>query len=225
MNDRMCSACGSELPPDARFCPECGSPVEQTATKDTVAGKPEATRQSTKIRDIAIVIGVLVVVGVGYFIFRSPAQPPRPQAEGNVSGHPDVEGMDMGGAMQALSDLPTDYESLVNLGNKFMDEMNFPVAAECYKRALAIDGSSTNVRTDYGACLHGMGLPHRALEEFQTVLKQNPEHAIVQFNIGIVFHDLQELDSAKYYWQKYLELDPEGPAAPAARNLLSELDQ
>jgi Tfp pilus assembly protein PilF len=104
-----------------------------------------------------------------------------------------------------------------------MDHENFPVAAECYRRALALDGSSTDVRSDYGSCLHGMGLPQRAIDEFRKVLAQDPKHTICNFNLGVVFNEMKLTDSARYYWNKYLKMEPQGKAADAARQLLKEI--
>lgn len=122
-----------------------------------------------------------------------------------------------------LANLPTDYPSLVQLGNELYDRQNFPMAAEVYRQALEIDGSSPDLRTDFGSCLHAMGLPHRALEEFRTVIGEHPEHAISRFNMGIVFHDLGQTDSARYYWEKYIAMDPGGTLAETAHKLLEEL--
>ena len=125
--------------------------------------------------------------------------------------------------MGVLNSLPVDFNSLVELGHQNMDAGNYAVAAECYRRALAIDGSSLDLRTDYGACLHFMALPDRAIEEFRTVLKQNPNHPIANFNMGIVYYNENKNDSAEFYWNKYLTIDPNGSASETARKLLKEI--
>ena len=66
--------------------------------------------------------------------------------------------------MPMLTDLPTDYMGLVQAGNENMDQRQFPLAAECYRRALAIDGSSTDVRTDYGAWEYTMQVHRTPIE-------------------------------------------------------------
>jgi cytochrome c-type biogenesis protein CcmH/NrfG len=178
------------------------------------------------MRDTLIVVAALAIVAVGYFTLKSPAPQPEGPSQEQMSGaqHPpvtDESGQSM--EMPALANLPTDYAGLVDAGNHNMDNSDFALAAECYRRALAIDGSSTNVRTDYGACLHGMGLPQRAIDEFRKVLIQEPSHTICNFNLGVVFNELQQKDSARFYWNKYLQMDPKGPAADAARKLLEEM--
>jgi cytochrome c-type biogenesis protein CcmH/NrfG len=220
---KFCSSCGKPLAADARYCASCGTPTDGSgggAAKAAAAPAPKLA-----LRDILIIAGVLVVVTVGYLIFGGNSQPPAPPQQAqqqSMAGDPH-SGTDMSGAMDALKDLPTDYDGLVQVGNKMMDNGNFAVAAECYRRALTIDSSSMDVRTDYGACLHGMGLPQRALEEFKKVLKTDPHHEIVKFNLGVVYSDLGQPDSARYYWQAYVAASPDGPAAQRARELLKQI--
>ena len=167
-----------------------------------------------------VIAGVLLIFTIGYIILRSPqempAPPAQPQQQTSQTG--------MGDMAAAMPDLPGDYDGLVTAGNTFMDQGNYAIAAEAYRRALDIDGSSVDVRTDFGACLHAMGLPERALEEFHKVLQRDPNHAIAHFNLGIVYYEKQQSDSARFYWNKYLSLEPSGRAADAARDLLKQLD-
>jgi len=162
-------------------------------------------------------MGILAVaVAVAYLVLREGPEPPLPQASSATPGHESMPA-------EMMDNLPTDYGSLVAMGNQFMDEQNFPMAAELYRRALEIDASSPDVRSDFASCLHAMGLPGRALEEFRKIAAEHPDHATVRFNLGIVFHTLGDNDSARYYWQKYLEMNPEGGPADAARQYLKEL--
>jgi Tfp pilus assembly protein PilF len=165
--------------------------------------------------------GTLLVVTLGYFTLKPPrVVPHQPGAE--VQGHSDMQNIE--NIQEILQNLPDDYTSLVALGHQYMDQHNYSLAAECYKRALDLEEDSLDVRIDYGACLHSMGLPQRAIGEFQRVLEADPTHPIATFNVGIVYYDLKELDSARFYWQRAIELDPNGRAAAAARQLLKEID-
>ncbi len=221
MPQNFCAACGQKVSETARFCPQCGARLGSASE-----AKGKASKRG--LRDTAIIAGAIILIAVGYFIFMSPETPPQPpqtqmnSASSMPPGHPDVNGMDST-AMRVLNSLPQDYNSLVEAGHNNMDAGNYPVAAECYRRALAIDGSSLDLRTDYGACLHFMGLTDRAMEQFRKVLSQNPNHGIANFNMGIVFYSLNQNDSARYYWNKYLKLDPKGTAADKAHELLKEI--
>ena len=220
MTTISCPLCGQAVDPAAKFCPECGANVHGSAK----------TAKSTGLRDTLIIVAALIAVAAGYFMLRQatprPEAPPQQTATqpGSTAQHPPItdqsgQAMDM----PMLNNLPTDYTGLVNAGNDHMDHGNYPIAAESYRRALAIDGSSADVRTDYGACLHGMGLPQRAIEEFRKVLAQDNKHTICNFNLGIVFNELKQTDSARYYWKKYLELEPNGKASDAARQYLKQI--
>jgi tetratricopeptide (TPR) repeat protein len=211
-----CPACGRSAAPTDRFCPACGKPLAAAPVSAAPASNVSAR---TGMRDALVVIGVIAIVSVLFFAFRSaPEKPQPPQA--TVSENP----AHMGDVpMGMIDNLPQDYNSLVQSGNEFMDQENYAVAAEVYRRALAIDGNSADVRTDYGACLHSMGLPERAIEEFQRVLKDHPEHSIAHYNLGIVYFTLNQPDSARVYWNNYLRLDPNGVAAANARQFLDAL--
>ncbi len=218
MNSKKCKSCGVDVPADAKFCPECAAPLTPGARQSSKTAISK--KRSNPRRDNLIIIGVIVVVAVGYLIMNRPAPSETPPPAANAQN---PHGGDMDAMMGALANMPSDYASLVQMGNESMDHGNYAVAAECYKRALAQEGSSSNVRTDYGACLHGMGLPQRALEEFRKVLSDDPAHTIANYNLGVVFFSIEQSDSAKVYFTKYLKLDPQGHAASSAQNYLKEI--
>ncbi len=224
MNQMRCQVCGRSLPLHAKFCPQCGEPVASSDHASPQQAEPRQGSRQTNRRDLLILGAVFLVVTVGYFVFKKPEVVLMSPAS-EVTSPNDVATGDMNEAMQMFENLPTDYSSLVALGNKYMDERNYPVAAECYQRALALNGDSLDVRVDYGACLHGMGLPRRAIEEFRRVIEMNPSHALAIFDVGIVYYDLNEIDSARVYWQKYLTLDPNGKAAEVAHALLEKIGE
>ncbi|MEW5796072.1 MAG: tetratricopeptide repeat protein [Candidatus Zixiibacteriota bacterium] len=212
MDNTYCSKCGEVIAPGVRFCSACGTPV---AGRPAAAVTPKPTK-STWNRDGLIMAGLAVVVVSGYFILREKPEPPRAERSAAMPGHEDMQAA-------LLENMPTEYEPLIQMGNQFMDDENYPVAAEAYRRALELDPASPDVRSDFASCLHAMGLPHRALEEFRKVISTHPGHVISYFNLGIVFHGQGDTDSARYYWEKYLATDPQGRATDAARSFLKEL--
>lgn len=211
MSQKFCSNCGQKMSAADKFCAACGVAIDKKADA-------AAKTRNTGLRDLLIIAGVLALTVAVFLIITDPPTTPEPPQAGMVF----PPGHEAGIPQEMLDDAPKDYASLVDLGNKYMDENNFPFAAEMYRRALEIDGSSTDVRSDFASCLHGMGLPERALEEFRRVVTEHPEHAIGNFNMGVVFQSMQNSDSARFYWEKYLRLDPNGMAADAARQFLQE---
>ena len=211
MDQTNCSKCGQTLEPGVRFCPACGQPAGR---EENVTGS--TSRKSTWRRDGLIMAVLCVIISVAYLTFRDKPQPPHAKAAPSMPGHESMPA-------ETLDNLPTDYPSLVQMANQFMDNENYPMAAELYRRALSIDSSSMDVRGDFASCLHAMGLPERALEEFRQIIAIDNDHPIVLFNMGIVFQTLGVSDSARFYWEKYLQVDPQGRPAEAARQYLNEM--
>lgn len=176
---------------------------------------------STAIKDSLTIAGILLVIVIAYFAYHMSQTTDQP-AHNEEAFHPELSGGNMNQAMASMANMPEDHETLVQMGNQFMDDQNFAVAAEVYKRALS-KKEVADVRVDFGACLNGMGLPLRAIEEFQKVLTADPTHGIAIFNVGIVYSSQQQADSARVYLKRYLELEPDGPAAPTAKAYLQEL--
>jgi Tfp pilus assembly protein PilF len=167
------------------------------------------------LRDLSIIAMVLAAMTTLYFLTRE-------SQSGVPASHADFDSSAKPTAMD--KDMPQDYNSLVTMANELMDRESYAMAAESYKRALELNGLSPDVRTDYGACLHAMGLPLRALEEFKRVVEEHPEHTIVNFNLGLVYSQMDIKDSARHYWQRFLDLDSTGPISDMTRRYLRELE-
>lgn len=168
----------------------------------------------SKLKEMLILGSFLVVVVLLFLAFIEPQPIPVAPAgaEHNHSQQP------------AIPEFPDDFQGLVDLGDSQMDLGEYTIAAEAYSRALSIDGTSADIRTDYGTCLYGVGLLDRAVVEYKKVLQIAPDHSIVNYNLAIVYHDLNNIDSAKVFWIKYLEIEPEGTAADNSRYYLKQLE-
>ena len=213
METKTCPSCSKLIDVSAKFCPECGQALVKQITESAVSPKPPGSARN----EFLMVAGVVVAISIGYFVFSSSQPVPQPTSQ-MPAGHEDVGPMGAG-----MPNLPEDYDGLVTAGDEYMNQNNFPIAAECYKRALALDGSSPDVRSDFASCLYGMGLAERALEEFRSIKKNSPLHGVTLFNLGVVFMGQNMPDSAKFYLTEYLELEPNGKAAQQARDYLKEL--
>jgi len=218
MSKIQCKSCRTEIDRSAKFCAECGS-RQENLTHDQPDGKPDKSQKDKafRFRESLITVGVVALITLGYFVIVEPEQIPKPDQPQQMTGHSE------GGMEMTLPNLPEDFDGLVSVGDNYMDEGNFPLAAECYKRALEIDSTSVNVRSDFGSCLYGMGLGDRAIEEFRKVHAIDASHSIALFNLGVVFSGQGLSDSANFYMGKYLLLEPEGKAADRARELINKV--
>ena len=218
MSKIQCKSCRIVIDSAAKFCPECGS-RQENLTHDQPNGQPDKPQMdnAVRFREMYITVAVIALITLGYFVMVEPEPVPQPNQPQQMTGHgPD-------GTEMTFPDLPEDFGGLVTVGDDYMDDGNFPLAAECYKRALEIDSASVDTRSDFGSCLYGMGLGDRALEEFRRVFAIDPSHSIAVFNMGVVFSGQGHTDSAKFYMGEYLKLEPAGEAADRARELINEM--
>lgn len=212
MADKNCLKCGKQIKSDDKFCPACGHPVGQSL--GPVKGK--------RI-DHYIIIGTLLVVAliyVGYLAFSSSSDQTTPHTKFSAQQQPmgmpvDIESF--------VENLPTEFSSLVSMGNALMDQGQFELAIECYTRALAEKPEDTNVRVDLGTCQHSVGKSEAAIANFKKALEYDPRHLVAKFNLGIVYRALQDDNEAVEWLNKLLEENPSPEMRQQAQQLIREI--
>jgi lipoprotein NlpI len=138
-----------------------------------------------------------------------------------------------GPVMQELTELrarlarnPKDLAALVQLGNMEFDAQKFDKASDYYKRALALDPTNPDVRTDYATALHQSGHDLDALADLNVVLKQRPNFPTALFNRGVVLQAIGRRTDAIADFKHYLKLvGPDDRRAADARAALHQLGQ
>lgn len=195
MSEKRCSHCGKPVQEGDKYCSDCGFP----------AGRRGVVRI---LLDHVIVVAILALAAVAYIGYSTviakrpvPAKEVTPPAQ----GMPPIE-MD-----QFLASLPTDFSSLVSMGNALMDQGQYQFATVCYGRALEQDSSATDVWVDQGTCEHAQGHNEAAIGDFKKALELNPHHQIARFNLGIVYYTLGNDSVAVQWWQSLLadSLEPD----------------
>jgi len=123
----------------------------------------------------------------------------------------------MGTVMQQLAALkaavaknPNDADSLVQLGDMYMQAAKFPQAAEYLQRALAVRDDAA-VRMDLGICYKQTNQPEKALAEFQRSAAMAPDQWQPLFNEAIALIDLQRMDEARVVAAKLQKMRPDDP--------------
>lgn len=192
MADPRCIHCGAPLPPKERYCPACGFPAKKVSRK---------LRLNDHI--IALVIFVLIAVAyVGYSTIAGDDSKAAGQVGAHDHGMPPIE------TDQFVASLPTDYASLVSMGNALMDRGQYDLAVECYGRALAQQPDSVDVRVDLGTCQHALGQNEQAIANFKAAVEQQPGHQIAKFNLGIVYFTIGDTAQAVQWWKRLLAENP-----------------
>jgi tetratricopeptide (TPR) repeat protein len=211
-DNKKCEYCGSELKEGMDFCSACGHDLSKKNDKSKVP--PKGFRY-----DYLYILVFIVVFAAAFFVIHGSRGVSTRSAQESISQSAGMATID-----DMLASLPDDYNELVKLGNKFMDNRHYAVAVECYRRALAINSSDPNVICDLGACLHATGDFGGAAKMFEKAIDIDSLHAIAYFNLGIVFRTMQENDSAKIYWEKLISLFPNQDISDSARKYLEQIN-
>lgn len=247
MEKLICSSCGSENAAGARFCGSCGAALSQSKSsacpqcgKETSGPENFCPACGAQLKGASekadfhkipksapwVALGLVVAGLVFIFVFVSSQSRPSGSSNGSLPGSTAAGGGEA--ALPQLSEadiakLPKDFQKLVEQGNHYFDHQQFHDAMTLYRRALEIDSTASDVRTDYAACLNFLGEFEGAKRELEKVLAQHPNHIVATFNLGVVHLNLGQKELARKYWNKYLELDPSSPRAQEVRKLLAGL--
>ncbi len=133
--------------------------------------------------------------------------PPAATATGNPMG---TVMQQLASLKEAVAKNPNDADSLVQLGDMYMQAAKFPQAAEYLQRALAVRDDAA-VRMDLGICYKQTNQPEKALAEFQRSAAMAPDQWQPLFNEAIALVDLQRMDEARVVAAKLQKMRPDDP--------------
>lgn len=132
--------------------------------------------------------------------------------------------------MQALSDLrarlkanPNDLAALVALANLYFDANKFEQALPYYRRALALDPTNPDVRTDYATALHGSGHDIEALTALDAVLKSRPRFTQALYNRAVVLQAIGRRTDAVAAYTYFIKVAPNDQRAAEARAAVQQI--
>ena len=194
MASKQCPRCSEQITGGARFCPACGCPL---------GGARPLGRYSAK--DQVIIIVILLAAAALYMIWhwmgprQSAPSIPAPERAENAGTSPPAD------MATFIASLPKEFEPLVSMGNGLMDQGQFALAVECYRRALQIRPQAADVLVDLGACQHALGQFQEAIANFKKGLEYDPAHKIAKFNLGITYADLGDSAQARQWWQQLVD--------------------
>ena len=193
---------------------------------------------------ILAVVCLLVGVVVGYLLRGSGAPQgsvPVAQAQANLPGNtPTMMGANQvtpeqlkhmadqqaAPLVSQLKTKPGDPALLAQVGNVYYDAQQFKDAIDYYTRALQADPKNANVRTDMATAYWYLGDSDRAIREFDTVLKQEPNKTNALFNRGIVrWQGKKDIKGAIADWETLLKADPSYPERPKVEQMIAQAKQ
>jgi cytochrome c-type biogenesis protein CcmH/NrfG len=128
--------------------------------------------------------------------------------------------------LERLSQNPNDPELLANIGNQYYDGHDYSKAVEYYSRLLKLRPENVNVRTDMATAIWYSGDADRAIREYETSLKYQPNHSQTLFNMGIVkWQGKHDGKGALEVWRKLLAINPNYPDRAKVEQLIQQAQQ
>ncbi len=120
-----------------------------------------------------------------------------------------------------LKENPSDFDTIVKLGNIYYDNQSYPKAIEIYERALKLKPDNADVLTDVGTAYWYTGSTDKALTLFEKALKSDPKHAGTLFNMGVVmWQGKQDPKGAVEAWERLLKSNPDYPQRQQVEELI-----
>ena len=208
-----CPQCGKAVAGLDQFCPACGAKLKGVAAVADFNRVPKTAPW--------VALGLVAAGLIFIFVFVSSQSRPPGAASDSMpaTGEPPLPQL----TEAEVAQLPKDFKKLVEMGNHYFDHQQFHDALVVYRKALEIDSTNLDVRTDFAASLNFMGDFAGAKKELEKVLARRPNHIVATFNLGVVHINLGQNEQARRYWEKYLQLDPASLRAQEVKKLLAEL--
>jgi hypothetical protein len=127
---------------------------------------------------------------------------------------------------ERLARNPKDLAALVGMGDLEFEAHKFDKAGDYFRRALALDPTNPDVRTDYATTLHQTGHDLDALAQVDKVLAERPKFASAVYTKGIVLDAIGRRTDAAAAFRQVLTLVPAGdPRAADAKAALQRIGE
>jgi tetratricopeptide (TPR) repeat protein len=121
---------------------------------------------------------------------------------------------------RALELDPSLVGALTNLGNICYRRGRITEARELYTRAAALDERHADAHYNLGYVLLAEREAWRAIPHFRRAVAAKADFATAHFNLAVAYAQIGERLAARRHWTRYLEIEPNGAWAEAAKSLL-----
>lgn len=122
---------------------------------------------------------------------------------------------------RALENDDTFVTAYFNLGSVYWTRGDHALAKEAYRRAIELEPQAPAVRYNLALLHYELREWEAAIQELKALIETTPDYAQAHYLLGMIHaQNPNELDLAKAHYQKFLELAPADPAAPAVQRWL-----
>lgn len=100
-----------------------------------------------------------------------------------------------------------EVEKLVEIGNSYFDQENYPKAIEYYQKAINIDPNQSTPYNNIGAAYSRMDNYDKAFEYYKKALAIDPNDPVRQNNMGDIYYNRGDYDNAIEHYKKAVTVD------------------
>jgi cytochrome c-type biogenesis protein CcmH/NrfG len=229
----VCDVCGHQNE-SGRFCESCGARLESSIPDSKPSKKEKGPKRSksrksiskpTSAGTIISVSAAVILLSFAVYIFVIDRNAPND----HVHTPPQTgAGMDQSIAQEIsrlaheLEHEPNNQEIIIRLANLYHDIRDFDNAIGHYQKYISLNSGNPDARVDLGICYFEAGQPQQAVETVQNVTEDFPDHQLAAFNLGIIYLNLGEVESANRYFKRAAEIDPNNETGQRARRIVEE---
>jgi len=116
---------------------------------------------------------------------------------------------------------PTYADAHCNLGSVYFGRGRPDRARQLFLRAAELEPGHVEANLNLGALLEEEGRNEQALRHYRIALECNPLHPDVHVSLALLYEKLSLPRTGRAHWRRYLQLDPQGSWATAARQRLT----
>lgn len=245
----ICSVCGEVVDEKDKYCPSCGSFLnnrnvtesqvkaddrQSAKTKTDFGKKVKASAKDADKKDQIkklsgtklIYISLFLILVLAVLLYSSGVfdQPAAPAASQDVSGF--HGGVDLQN-LQRINDLESelkqnpDQKKLLELAHLLNDSGFKEKAIEKYKEYLKNDSRNPDVLVDMGVCYYDLGNYDDAVRQMKEALKYKSDHQIAHLNLGVISIAAGKHDDAVEWWKKTVAINPNSEIAKRAQELIN----
>jgi len=175
---------------------------------------------------------IIALIGLGIFLlFAAGLFDPLPKVVSSVMNEQTIDEVHSGNNLNKLAELnrleeevknnPGNYESLISLAHQLNDAGFFEKAIDNYEKYLEKFPRDVNVIVDYGVCHYELQNFDKAISVLKSALQIEPKHQIAHFNLGIINFAKKDLETARSWWEKTVEIDAHSDVGHKANELLN----
>ncbi len=157
---------------------------------------------------------------------RPIAEPPRSAEEWyeigyQADGNPETYDRAIAAYENALAMAPEYVDAMINLANIYFHQRELPRAIQLLEKARQRDGNNYLVCYNLANLYDEVGSLEQAVPLYREALHLFPDYEPAVFNLAVVYEKLGRRAEAKYWWKKYLEVEPKGEWAQIAQEHLA----